>query len=211
MSSPHPACREIEPDLLAVASGEAAPAAAERVERHVVGCGPCREELRHYRAIEGFVGELRRAPLPGDDAVLARAELESRLADLRRRLVSFGVFSSPLGPILIARSELGVSLVRYLAGRGPVASEVRRHLGRSPQAEIRAVQLKRVKQLLGESDLPLDRIASLAGYSHPEYMSVVFKRETAQTPGQYRATASSLIKARVKKARVATVGVGAEM
>ena len=130
MSSPHPACREIESDLLAVASGEAAPAAAERVEGHVVGCGPCREELRHYRAIEGFVGELRRAPLPGDDAVLARAELESRLADLRRRLVSFGVFSSPLGPILIARSELGVSLVRYLAGRGPVASEVRRHLGK---------------------------------------------------------------------------------
>lgn len=66
----------------------------------------------------------------------------------------------------------------------------RRHLGRSPQAEIRAVQLKRVRQLLGESDLSLDQIAQLAGYSHPEYMSVVFKRETGQTPGQYRSTAN---------------------
>lgn len=27
----------------------------------------------------------------------------------------------------------------------------------------------------------------LAGFYHPEYMSVVFKRETYQTPGQYRA------------------------
>ena len=43
--------------------------------------------------------------------------------------MSFGIFSSPLGPILIARSELGVSLVRYLARRGSVAAEVRRFLG----------------------------------------------------------------------------------
>lgn len=62
----------------------------------------------------------------------------------------------------------------------------RKYLGRSPQAEIRAVQLKRVKQLLAETDLRLERIAELAGYEHPEYMSVVFKRETKQTPGDYR-------------------------
>jgi LacI family transcriptional regulator len=62
----------------------------------------------------------------------------------------------------------------------------RQYLGRSPQAEIRAVQLKRVKQLLTETDLRLERIAELAGYRHPEYLSVVFKRETGQTPGQYR-------------------------
>jgi LacI family transcriptional regulator len=62
----------------------------------------------------------------------------------------------------------------------------RQHLGRSPQAEINAVQLKRVKQLLAETDLTLERIAELAGYRHPEYMSVVFKRATGQTPGRYR-------------------------
>jgi LacI family transcriptional regulator len=62
----------------------------------------------------------------------------------------------------------------------------RKYLGRSPQAEIRAVQLKRVQQLLAETDLRLERIAELAGYEHPEYLSVVFKRETGQTPGQYR-------------------------
>jgi LacI family transcriptional regulator len=38
--------------------------------------------------------------------------------------------------------------------------------------------------------LPLAQIASLAGYAHPEYMSVVFKRETGQTPGQFRAAAN---------------------
>jgi LacI family transcriptional regulator len=70
--------------------------------------------------------------------------------------------------------------------RSLLERQFRKYLGRSPQAEIRAVQLKRVKQLLAESELPLDRIAALAGYAHPEYMSVVFKRETGVTPGEYR-------------------------
>jgi LacI family transcriptional regulator len=62
----------------------------------------------------------------------------------------------------------------------------RQYLQRSPHAEIRLVQLKRVRDLLSETDLPLDRIAGLAGFTHPEYMSVVFKRELGETPGQYR-------------------------
>src|SRR5438309_4509202 len=82
MSSPHPVCREIEPDLLAVASGEAAPAAAERVEGHVAGCGPCREELRLYRAAGALVGALRISPLPGVLVVLARTRLEYYLTEL---------------------------------------------------------------------------------------------------------------------------------
>jgi LacI family transcriptional regulator len=62
----------------------------------------------------------------------------------------------------------------------------RKFLGRSPQAVIRQTQLKRVQQLLGETDLPLAQIADLAGYKHVEHMCVVFKRELHETPGQYR-------------------------
>jgi len=62
----------------------------------------------------------------------------------------------------------------------------RKHLKRSPQAEIRNVQVKRAKELLAETDLPLDQIAGLTGFDHPEYLSVVFKRECNETPGQYR-------------------------
>ena len=63
--------------------------------------------------------------MAGADPTLARAELESRLADIRSRMVAYGIFPSPLGKILIARSELGVSLVRYVesesAGRSYLA------------------------------------------------------------------------------------------
>jgi methylated-DNA-[protein]-cysteine S-methyltransferase len=110
----HPTCREIEPDLVAVATGEGSSGAEAAVAAHVARCRPCRDELSRYRTLEGMVAELRRAPVPGADPAVARAELEARLADIRSRAVAFGVFDSPLGRIVIARSELGVSLVQYL-------------------------------------------------------------------------------------------------
>jgi LacI family transcriptional regulator len=62
----------------------------------------------------------------------------------------------------------------------------RLHLNRSPQAEIRNVQIKRCKELLRDTDLPLRTISRLAGFKHIEYMSVVFKRLTGESPGHYR-------------------------
>jgi LacI family transcriptional regulator len=62
----------------------------------------------------------------------------------------------------------------------------RKLLNRSPQAEIRNVQLKRCKELLRTTSLSLEKIARLTGFEHPEYLNVVFKRETGETPGRYR-------------------------
>jgi LacI family transcriptional regulator len=62
----------------------------------------------------------------------------------------------------------------------------RRAVGRSPHAEIRAVQIRRAAQLLAETDVPLKRIAELSGFSHMEYLSYVFKRATGETPRDYR-------------------------
>jgi len=59
-------------------------------------------------------------------------------------------------------------------------------LGRTPQTEIHLAQLQRVKQLLADTDLPLARIAELAGFQHAESLCRLFKRHTGQTPGTYR-------------------------
>lgn len=113
--SPKPAkCVEIEADLVATAMGETESAAAERVERHIGLCAGCRTAFERYRAIEGLVGALKSAAPPSADIARALQRLESRLADLRSRLVTYRVFRSPVGRILIARSEHGVSLVEYL-------------------------------------------------------------------------------------------------
>lgn len=72
------------------------------------------------------------------------------------------------------------------ASRSQLEKKFRRFIGRSPQAEIRRVQLARAKELLTETDLPLKNIAALTGFEHIEYLSVVFKRLTGESPGQYR-------------------------
>jgi LacI family transcriptional regulator len=72
------------------------------------------------------------------------------------------------------------------ASRSQMERKFREHIGRSPQAEIRRVQLRKIRQLLLETDFPLKRIAELTGFEHMEYMCVLFKRVTGSSPGSYR-------------------------
>lgn len=129
MNAKHPRCAAIEADLVAAATGEAAPEAARRVHEHVEGCGPCREDFGRYRAIEGMVGRMRTTV---SDDRQARERLVARLGDLRRCRLAYGVFPSPLGPLLIARTEDGVSLVQYLGPEGDVHRSL---LGRRPDLD----------------------------------------------------------------------------
>ena len=62
----------------------------------------------------------------------------------------------------------------------------RQMLNHTLHDEIMLVRLARVKQLLVESQLSLEQIAATTGYEHPEYLSVVFKREVGVSPRQYR-------------------------
>lgn len=94
-----------------------------------------------------------------------------------------------------------IQMIRFRACEGLTVSDIlaevpiarsslerrfRQYLGRSPQAEIRRVQIKRACQLLRDTDLSLVQISRLTGFKHAEYFSVVFKREVKQTPGRYR-------------------------
>ena len=92
MTSHHPICRSLEPDLVAAATGEAAPDAAGRVREHVARCGACRQDFERYHAIEATVEGMRREERTDVREARARGLLESRLADLRRRLVEYRIF-----------------------------------------------------------------------------------------------------------------------
>lgn len=59
-------------------------------------------------------------------------------------------------------------------------------IGCTPHAMISRIRLARVSHLLRESELSLEEIANRCGFEHPEYMSVVFKRMTGLSPGQFR-------------------------
>jgi LacI family transcriptional regulator len=88
-------------------------------------------------------------------------------------------------------ARVGDVLRHIPLSRSLLERRFRKYLGRSPQAEIRLVQVKRVKQLLAETDLPLRAIADLSGFDHVEYLSVVFKRLTGLSPGKYRESVRS--------------------
>jgi LacI family transcriptional regulator len=64
-------------------------------------------------------------------------------------------------------------------------------LGRTLQEEIRAVQIKRARQLLAETDLPLEKIVPLVGFSQASYLSHAFKRETGESPRDFRRRAQA--------------------
>ena len=83
---------------------------------------------------------------------------------------------------------IGVDDVARTAGlsRRELERRFRASFGRSPGDEMLRTQLQAVKSLLTETDLPLYRIAEKTGFAHPEYLNVVFKRETDLTPRAYR-------------------------
>ena len=70
--------------------------------------------------------------------------------------------------------------------RSTLERQIRKYLGRTPQEEIRHVQIKRARELLLTTDLTTERIAELCGFEHTEYFHVVFKRITKTTPGEFR-------------------------
>jgi LacI family transcriptional regulator len=92
-----------------------------------------------------------------------------------------------------AHHAIGVDdvLARSGVSRSTLERRFRAALGRSPHDEILRTRLKRVKTLLQETDWSLTRIAEDAGFDHPEYMMVQFKRETGFTPTQWRTNPGS--------------------
>ena len=59
-------------------------------------------------------------------------------------------------------------------------------VGRTPHEEICRVRLGRVKRLLQETDLSLEKVAELTGYCSAAHLSVSFRRDTGMPPGEFR-------------------------
>ena len=73
-----------------------------------------------------------------------------------------------------------------LLSRRQLERRFRSELNRSPHEVITSAQIARVKQLLTETEMTLEQIAPLAGYTHKESLCAVFKREVGEPPGTYR-------------------------
>lgn len=59
-------------------------------------------------------------------------------------------------------------------------------LGHTPKEEILRVRMRRVREMLTETTLPLKIIAVRTGFRHAQYLGEVFRKQTGMTPGQFR-------------------------
>lgn len=87
-----------------------------------------------------------------------------------------------------ATEGIRVSDVIARADRSPSTLErrVKATLGRTIKAEITRVRLARAKLLLSETEMPIGRVATKAGFSEPKYFCEVFRKLEAATPSEFR-------------------------
>jgi AraC family transcriptional regulator len=66
------------------------------------------------------------------------------------------------------------------------ARTFRAAIGRSPHQYVIARRLERAKELLRNTDMPLEDVASLVGFSSQSHLSHCFMQHVGITPGRYR-------------------------
>jgi LacI family transcriptional regulator len=77
-------------------------------------------------------------------------------------------------------------LTEVCLSRSVLERRFKQLLGRTPKAEILAVQIERARQLLTETDLPLGTVARRSGFRNEKYFGDIFYRKTGVRPGAYR-------------------------
>lgn len=87
-------------------------------------------------------------------------------------------------------ADRGISVddVARAAGLSRRVLERRMHqyFDKTPHELIAQFRMRRLRQLLEDTELPLFEIAPLAGFAHVEHMSLFFKQHEGMPPGRYR-------------------------
>ena len=71
--------------------------------------------------------------------------------------------------------------------RSTLQRRFRKALGRTVHDEILRIRLRRVEELLVDTELSLETVADKAGFAHRQYLGEIFKARTGYTLAQYRA------------------------
>jgi LacI family transcriptional regulator len=137
--------------------------------------------------------ELLRRMLAGEPVGTGCARIPPLGVIHRRSSDTSAVTDSEVARALrFVRAHLGEGLkVGQLAGalnvsRRWLEGKFREHLGRSPAEVIRQCQMHRARQLLVETDWPLEVIARRCGMRSAQFLSRVFHKEQSMPPSRYR-------------------------
>jgi LacI family transcriptional regulator len=87
--------------------------------------------------------------------------------------------------------------------RSGLESRFENVLGYTVRSAIRRFQLKRAKQLVADTNVPLKQIAAETGFPSVQYMTTVFKMAFGQPPARYRNSLGSCLSKNASSVQVA--------
>jgi LacI family transcriptional regulator len=91
-------------------------------------------------------------------------------------------------------------VLTYMAmSRTALQDRFRKTLRRSIHDVVVEARMSRVKELLVETSLSLEKIAERTGFAYPEYMSIIFRQRTGWTPARYRREHCALVPQRQRR------------
>jgi LacI family transcriptional regulator len=119
--------------------------------------------------------------------------IEPREIVVRRSTDGFAIEEETTAEALsVIRTESSTQLTvddlakRVGISRSLMERRFRKYLRKSPQEIIRQEKINQIKELLISTDKSLAEIAEELGFSHSEYVSVIFKRLTGETTRSFR-------------------------
>lgn len=91
-----------------------------------------------------------------------------------------------------ARTGMSVDLLcrKLNVSRSTLDRRMKATLKRSPKEEISRIRFSEVERLLIETDLTMETIAELTGFTHSHYLQAAFKQIYGETPGRFRSLRS---------------------
>jgi LacI family transcriptional regulator len=136
--------------------------------------------------------------LSGNDAAIRQIETPPLTLHRRPSSDATAVSDPALVKALQAirqRACLGISVddIAFECGlsRSVLQRRFREHLGRTVGEAILAVKLRRARDMLTFTDLPLIDVAERSGFNYQEYLTYIFKKHLDTTPVRYRAKTNS--------------------
>lgn len=106
-------CGFREEDLIASALGEADDALQQAVRSHIRHCAECHSLFQSYSTINQLCSRLQEAESYEEHIRKARMKLDRFLVSKPVVHLYYGLFSSPVGKLCIAKSERGVSFISW--------------------------------------------------------------------------------------------------
>ena len=161
-------------------------------------------KIEDYTELEGLFGDLidRVRHNPKRTHTIAAVALQILAASLE--LVETQPLPQRITPMQSAEDAIVAEAIQFIwnhsqrpmtiddvveqlpVGRRSLERRFRKALGRSLLDEITRCRLRRAKQLLEETTLPISQVAAAAGFSKTDRMNEIFKRYEGVSPWTYR-------------------------